>query len=223
MFNIYDERDINKEEIDLNKFRIGDCYKYMGTYNGKWGSRNCYIRGWCKKCSSPVEKDEEIKLCYESLCRICINGKTKIKKIKENKYKNCINCCERFKPNNKEEIYCKWCLNLNIFYYRYIDINKDIDIKNKFKIIVNKLILNIKIKKYLLYNKVYNNVNCCKHINILGKRNCTDNVLTGKNKCKYHYQFCDKCGRNKSICNNCIPKNKKRNKKNKFKNKNIEN
>lgn len=70
----------------------------MGTYN--------------QKCNNSVEKDEEIKLCYKSLCRKCINGKTKIKKKYE--YKKCINCYERFKYNSPNDIYCEWCLKLNL-------------------------------------------------------------------------------------------------------------
>lgn len=110
-FTEYSEMEIFRNNIDWDKYRIGDVVLYKGNTTYAWREKKMYIRGWCIKCKGPNND-------LESLCGSCesVERDGGMAILADTGYKICINCYERFKYiDYHKDTYCKWCLDTRIF------------------------------------------------------------------------------------------------------------
>jgi hypothetical protein len=172
MFKQYNEYNGYSYQIDLNKYKIGDCIIHRGNTKWAYKDKKMYIRSWCIHCKQPNnEKLDENYFKYPDKykCKSCRHEERYPcgGVLSPTGYKICKNCYERFKYKNyNTDFYCNNCYYIiklftprylyNIYRYTY---KYFCEIKNR-KIITrepiyNRLISYKKIKKDY-YKKKFN-------------------------------------------------------------------
>jgi hypothetical protein len=119
-FKKYDPGTIN-DEINWDKYRIGNCIIVRGKTSRAWRPKNVYIRSWCSECTEPTNNElneNYFEFASKYLCKDCKHNDYKAFTCI---YKICINCFECFRYKKPDDKFCNSCLNVNILdYYKFL-------------------------------------------------------------------------------------------------------
>lgn len=113
-FTIHDK--YNDKNVNIFKYRIGDCVIVSPIAKWGWKERKIYIRSWCKMCYYPTNNND----IHNSICKQCDNlDRFNRGLVSTNNRRICKICYNVYIKENEDNIYCTKCdyiskINLNL-------------------------------------------------------------------------------------------------------------